>query len=200
MGSEQPPGRLYHSQGAQFGASAAAIRRRPRAWHREMLEELRRRPHIKKLLEENEELALLLEGAPALDTPPDEDDPDSLHERMKVLHTLIKQLHAFRAALAKVNFAAEGLPPALEQKLRELRKALKVLPPMEEVGKVLELTKMIGGLQALNSGEAVPKRQTAGGPRSRKGQQQQKPPRRPWPQEEEAADDSDMVVEDHDEL
>ncbi|EOD23579.1 hypothetical protein EMIHUDRAFT_373892, partial [Emiliania huxleyi CCMP1516] len=35
-----PPSRLYHAQGAQFGVSAAAVRRHPRALYRAMLEEL----------------------------------------------------------------------------------------------------------------------------------------------------------------
>ena len=43
LGSEHPPSRLYHVQGAQFALSAEAIRRRPKAWYRAMLEELSQR-------------------------------------------------------------------------------------------------------------------------------------------------------------
>ena len=42
LGSERPPTRLYHAQGAQFGVSAAAVRRRPKAWYEMLRTELAR--------------------------------------------------------------------------------------------------------------------------------------------------------------
>ena len=42
IGSESPPTRLYHSQGAQFGVSARAVRRRPKAWYEMLRDELAR--------------------------------------------------------------------------------------------------------------------------------------------------------------
>ena len=42
MGGEWPPARLYHAQGAQFGVSASAVRRRPKAWYEMLRAELER--------------------------------------------------------------------------------------------------------------------------------------------------------------
>ena len=95
------------------------------------MEELSKRPTIKQLLEENEELAALLAGAD-LDTEPDENDTSALHARMEKIHRLIKHLHAFRVALRKAKLEDEDLSGAVEEKIKDLKKALKVLPAMEE--------------------------------------------------------------------
>ena len=73
----------------------------------------------------------LLAGAD-LDTEPDENDTSALHARMEKIHRLIKHLHAFRVALRKAKLEDEDLSGAVEEKIKDLKKALKVLPAMEE--------------------------------------------------------------------
>ena len=47
-------------------------------------------------------------------------------------HKLINQLHKFREVLAKMNLRTAELSPEVVDKIRQLRKALKALPSMDE--------------------------------------------------------------------
>ena len=93
----------------------------------------------------------MLSGAKeTLDEPADENDNHGLHERMKTLHRLIEQMHVFHKALSTLDLRKENLDPDVEDKIRELKKTLTVLPAMKEVDQVLQLTKMLSGLGDLD--------------------------------------------------
>ena len=93
----------------------------------------------------------MLSGAKGtLDEQPDENDNHALHERMKTLHRLIEQMHVFQKALKALDLRKESLDPDVVDRIRDLKKTLKVLPAMEEVNQVLQLTKMLSGMGDLD--------------------------------------------------